>query len=144
MKYLLGIFTGLTLFILLIVSAYFYIDMKDIEITLNQHEDDEIIETKSVETYEAPTEEIQQTDEKPTQEELTEETYTRQNNLHDTNRAYTLMQTKRQQLSEEDKKIYDGVIETAKRNINHGVGNQEDYRILDLYEETKNQPNKQQ
>lgn len=134
MKYLLGVFTGVTLFVLLIVSAYFYIDMNDIEITLNQHEDEEVTETKSVSTYEQPTEEIQQT----------EENYTRQNNLHDTNKAYTLMQTKRQQLSEEDKKIYDGVIETAKRNINHGVGNEEDYRMLELYEETKQQPNEQQ
>lgn len=139
MKYLLGIFTGVTLFILLIVSAYFYIDMNDIQITLNQHEDEEVTETKSVETYEQPTEEIQQTEEQPT-----EENYTRQNNLHDKNKAYTLMQTKRQNLSEEDKKIYDGVIETAKRNINNGVGNEEDYRMLELYEETKKQPNKQQ
>lgn len=139
MKYLLGIFTSVILFILLIVSAYFYIDMNDIEITINQNEDDKVTETKSVETYEQPTEEIQQTDEQPT-----EENYTRQNNLHDTNKAYTLMQTKRQHLSEEDKKIYDGVIETAKRNINNGVGNEEDYRMLELYEETKKQPNKQQ
>lgn len=133
MKYLFGILTGVTLFVLLIVSAYFYIDMNDIEITINQNEDDKVTETKSVETYEQPTEEIQQT----------EENYTRQNNLHDTNKAYTLMQTKRQQLSEEDKKIYDGVIETAKRNINNGVGNEEDYRMLELYEDTKKQPNKQ-
>lgn len=139
MKYLLGIFTSVILFILLIVSAYFYIDMNDIEITINQNEDDKVTETKSVETYEQPTEEIQQTDEQPT-----EENYTRQNNLHDTNKAYTLMQTKRQHLSEEDKKIYDGVIETAKRNINNGVSNEEDYRMLELYEETKKQPNKQQ
>lgn len=139
MKYLLGLFTGVTLFVLLIVSAYFYIDMNDIEITLNQHEDEEVTETKSVSTYEQPTEEIQQKE-----EQSTEEHYTRQNNLHDTNKAYTLMQTKRDQLSDEDKKIYDGVIETAKRNINHGVGNQEDYRMLELYEETKQQPNEQQ
>lgn len=139
MKYLLGIFTSVILFILLIVSAYFYIDMNDIEITINQNEDDKVTETKSVETYEQPTEEIQQTEEQPT-----EENYTRQNNLHDKNKAYTLMQTKRQNLSEEDKKIYDGVIETAKRNINNGVGNEEDYRMLELYEETKKQPNKQQ
>lgn len=139
MKYLLGLFTGVTLFILLVVSTYFYIDMNDIEITLNQHEDEEVTETQSVLTYEQPTEEIQQTE-----EQSKEENYTRQKNLHDTNKAYTLMQTKRQQLSEEDKKIYDGVIETAKRNINNGVGNEEDYRMLELYEETKKQPNKQQ
>jgi len=43
------------------------------------------------------------------------------------------MKQERSNLSNEDKKIYDGVIETAKTNINNDVGNQEDYNILNEY-----------
>lgn len=54
-------------------------------------------------------------------------------NLHDKQKALNLMKQERSSLSNEDKKIYDGVIETAKTNINNGVGNQEDYNILNEY-----------
>ena len=54
-------------------------------------------------------------------------------NLHDKQKALNLMKQERSNLSDEDKKIYDGVIETAKTNINNGLGNQEDYNILNEY-----------
>lgn len=54
-------------------------------------------------------------------------------NLHDKQKALNLMKQERSSLSNEDKKIYDGVIETAKTNINNGVGTQEDYNILNEY-----------
>lgn len=65
----------------------------------------------------------------PTQENNEE----RLPNLHDKQKALNLMKQERSSLSNEDKKIYDGVIETAKTNINNGVGNQEDYNILNEY-----------
>ena len=65
----------------------------------------------------------------PTQENSEE----RLPNLHDKQKALNLMKQERSNLSDEDKKIYDGVIETAKTNINNGLGNQEDYNILNEY-----------
>ena len=54
-------------------------------------------------------------------------------NLHDKQKAFNLMKQERSSLSDEDKKIYDGVIETAKTNINNNVATQEDYNILNEY-----------
>lgn len=54
-------------------------------------------------------------------------------NLHDKQKAFNLMKQERSSLSDEDKKIYDGVIETAKTNINNDVATQEDYNILNEY-----------
>lgn len=54
-------------------------------------------------------------------------------NLHDKQKALQLMERERNSLSDEDKKIFDGVIETAKTNINNNVGTQEDYNILNTY-----------
>lgn len=61
----------------------------------------------------------------------------RLNNLHDKQKAVELMRGKRHNLSDEDKQIYDGVIETAKTNINNGVATQEDYNYLNMYKQFK-------
>lgn len=61
----------------------------------------------------------------------------RLNNLHDKQKAVELMRSERHTLSDEDKKIFDGVIETAKTNINNGVANTEDYSYLNMYKQFK-------
>lgn len=61
----------------------------------------------------------------------------RLNNLHDKQKAVELMRSERHTLSDEDKKIFDGVIETAKTNINNGVATQEDYSYLNMYKKLK-------
>lgn len=61
----------------------------------------------------------------------------RMNNLHDKQKAVELMRGKRHNLSDEDKKIYDGVIETAKTNINNDVATKEDYSYLNMYKQFK-------
>lgn len=58
----------------------------------------------------------------------------RVNNLHDTQKAYALMSVPRQDLPDDQKVIYDGVISTAMQNINNGVGNAEDYKIKEIYD----------
>ena len=61
----------------------------------------------------------------------------RLNNLHDKRKAVELMRGKRYNLSDEDKQIYDGVIETAKTNINNDVATTEDYSYLNMYKQFK-------
>lgn len=58
---------------------------------------------------------------------------TRKPNLHDTNKAITLMSQNRNNLSPKQQKEYDSVIETAKTNIDNNVSTNEDNQIMDVY-----------
>lgn len=75
------------------------------------------------------TENIQETS---TQQEKYQ-TSTRKPNLHDTNKAMTLMSQNRDNLSPELQKEYDSVIETAKTNVENNVANNEDQQIIKTY-----------
>ena len=61
------------------------------------------------------------------------QTSTRKPNLHDTNKAMTLMSQNRDNLSPELQKEYDSVIETAKTNVENNVANNEDQQIIKTY-----------
>lgn len=58
---------------------------------------------------------------------------TRKPNLHDTNKAITLMSQNRDNLTPQLQKEYDSVIETAKTNVENNVANNEDQQIVKTY-----------
>ncbi|HFN8626720.1 TPA: hypothetical protein ACHHCL_002651 [Staphylococcus aureus] len=55
-------------------------------------------------------------------------------NIEDKQKAYALMSIPRHNLPESEKAIYDKVISTAIQNINNGVGNEEDFRLKEIYD----------
>ncbi|HCV7966749.1 TPA: hypothetical protein OWR08_001551 [Staphylococcus aureus] len=55
-------------------------------------------------------------------------------NIQDKQKAYALMSIPRHNLPESEKAIYDKVISTAIQNINNGVGNEEDFRLKEIYD----------
>lgn len=56
-------------------------------------------------------------------------------NLHNTEKAVELMKSERSNLSDKDKRIYDGVIETAQTNIINGYGSPQDYSYVNMYKQ---------
>lgn len=55
-------------------------------------------------------------------------------NISDKNYAQALMSHKREQITDINVlRDYDGVLRTVKMNIDNGVGNQEDYRLLEIH-----------
>ncbi len=55
-------------------------------------------------------------------------------NISDKNYAQALMSHKREQITDINVlRDYDGVLRTVKTNIDNGVANQEDYRLLEIY-----------
>lgn len=140
MKFLLG-FISATLFIAIVfISCWLYFDFPISTNDEKQHEP----ETQQIQQKEIRQENQQQQQQQQPKENVQKQTAPatipahennneRLPNLHDKQKALNLMKQERSNLSNEDKKIYDGVIETAKTNINNGVGNQEDYNILNEY-----------
>lgn len=136
MRFIFG-FISATLFItIMVIVCWLYFDFP---ISTN----DEEKENTAVETstrslqennYSQPT---QTTEQKHNGIEPPNNKPDRVNNLHDKQKAVELMRGKRHTLSDEDKKIYDGVIETAKTNINNGVATKEDYSYLNMYKQFK-------
>lgn len=136
MRFLLG-FISATIFIaIMVVVCWLYFDFP---ISTNDEEKQNTAvetSTKSLQenNYSQPT---QTTKQKHNAIEPPNNKPDRVNNLHDKQKAVELMRGKRHNLSDEDKKIYDGVIETAKTNINNGVATKEDYSYLNMYKQFK-------
>lgn len=76
--------------------------------------------------------ETYQNEQTPTQQEKYQAP-TRKPNLHDTNKAMTLMSQNRNNLTPQLQKEYDSVIETAKTNVDNNVANNEDQQIVKTY-----------
>ena len=58
----------------------------------------------------------------------------RKPNISDKNYAQALMSHKREQITDINVlRDYDGVLRTVKTNIDNGVANQEDYRLLEIH-----------
>lgn len=142
MKFLLG-FISATLFIAIVfISCWLYFDFPISTNDEKQHEPEtQQIQQKEIRQENQQQQQQQQQQPKENVQKQTapatipahENNNERLPNLHDKQKALNLMKQERSNLSNEDKKIYDGVIETAKTNINNGVGNQEDYNILNEY-----------
>lgn len=136
MKFLLGFITSTIFIATIFIGCWLYFDFP---ISTNDEKQSEP-QTQQVQQEEIQKENTQQQSQNNVQEQQAPATIpTQENNeerlpnLHDKQKALNLMKQERSSLSNEDKKIYDGVIETAKTNINNGVGNQEDYNILNEY-----------
>ena len=142
MRFIFGFITA-TLFIAIVfISCWLYFDFPISTNDEKQHDP----QTQQIQQEEIRKENSQATQEtQPTQ--ATEQKHNgitppdnkpkRLNNLHDKQKALELMRSERHTLSDEDKKIFDGVIETAKTNINNGVATQEDYAYLNMYKKLK-------
>lgn len=135
MRFLLG-FLSATIFIaIMVVVCWLYFDFP---ISTNDEQQNTAVETSTrslqENNYSQPT---QTTEQKHNSIEPPNNKPERLNNLHDKQKAVELMRGKRYNLSDEDKQIYDGVIETAKTNINNGVATQEDYNYLNMYKQFK-------
>jgi len=136
MKFLLGFITSTIFIAIMFIGCWLYFDFP---ISTNDEEQHNP-KTQQVQQEEIQKENTQQQQQNNVQEQQAPATIpTHENseerlpNLHDKQKALNLMKQERSNLSNEDKKIYDGVIETAKTNINNDVGNQEDYNILNEY-----------
>ena len=85
--------------------------------------------------------EVDQIIEDDTIEETTQKTYTespvqpeRKPNISDIKYAQALMSHKREQITDINVlRDYDGVLRTVKTNIDNGVANQEDHRLLEIH-----------
>lgn len=136
MRFLLG-FISATIFItIMVIGCWLYFDFP---ISTNDEEkQNTAVETSTrslqEENYSQPT---QTTEQKHNSIEPPNNKPERLNNLHDKEKAVELMRSERHTLSDEDKKIFDGVIETAKTNINNDVATQEDYSYLNMYKKLK-------
>lgn len=132
MRFLLG-FISATIFItIMVIACWLYFDFP---ISTNDEEkQNTAVETATrslqEDNYSQPT---QTTEQKAPATIPSHEKPERLNNLHDKQKAVELMRSERHTLSDEDKKIFDGVIETAKTNINNDVATQEDYNYLNMY-----------
>lgn len=136
MKFILGFITSTFFIAIMFIGCWIYFDLpistndeKQEEPQTQQVQQENIRQEKKQE--EQPQEKVLQ--QEPATIPTHENNEERLPNLHDKQKAFNLMKQERSNLSDEDKKIYDGVIETAKTNINNGVGNQEDYNILNEY-----------
>lgn len=149
MRFIFGFITA-TLFIAIVfISCWLYFDFPISTNDEKQHDQ----QTQQIQQEEIRKENSQPTEQKapatiPSHEtQATEQKHNgitppdnkpkRLNNLHDKQKALELMRSERHTLSDEDKKIFDGVIETAKTNINNGVATQEDYAYLNMYKKLK-------
>lgn len=135
MRFLLG-FISATMFIAIVfIGCWLYFDFP---ISTNDETNQQTSHETTHETshnqsnvnYEQPT---QATEQKHNGFEPPTNKPERMNNLHNTEKAVQLMRSHRSDLSDEDKQLYDGVIETAKTNINNGVANAQDYSYLNMY-----------
>lgn len=136
MRFLLG-FISATIFIaIMCIVCWLYFDFPIS--TNNEEQQNTAVETSTrslqENNYTQPT---QTTEQKAPATIPAHEKPERLNNLHDKQKAVELMRGKRHNLSDEDKQIYDGVIETAKTNINNDVATQEDYNYLNMYKQFK-------
>lgn len=136
MRFLLG-FISATIFIaIMCIVCWLYFDFPIS--TNNDEQQNTAVETSTrslqENNYSQPT---QTTEQKHNSIEPPNNKPERLNNLHDKQKAVELMRGKRHNLSYEDKQIYDGVIETAKTNINNGVATKEDYSYLNMYKQFK-------
>lgn len=133
MKFIAGMITSTIFIAIVFIICWLYFDFP---ISTNDEKQAEP-ETQQIQQEQIRKENTQQETTQKQQEPATIPTHENNNerlpNLHDKQKALNLMKQERSSLSNEDKKIYDGVIETAKTNINNGVGNQEDYNILNEY-----------
>lgn len=136
MRFLLG-FISATIFIaIMVIGCWLYFDFPIS--TNNEEKENTAVETSTrslqENKYSQPTQTTEQKHNGITPPNNKPE---RLNNLHDKQKALELMRSERHTLSDEDKKIFDGVIETAKTNINNGVATQEDYSYLNMYKKLK-------
>lgn len=140
MKFLLGFVTSTIFIAIMFIGCWLYFDFP---ISTNDEKQSQP-QTQQVQQEEIQKENTQQDTQQDTQKNVQEQqapatiptqekNEERLPNLHDKQKALNLMKQERSSLSNEDKKVYDGVIETAKTNINNGLGNQEDYNILNEY-----------
>lgn len=132
MRFLLG-FISATIFIaIMCIVCWLYFDFPIS--TNNEEQQNTAVETSTrslqEDNYSQPTQTTEQKHNSITPPNNKPE---RVNNLHDKQKAVELMRSERHTLSDEDKKIFDGVIETAKTNINNGVATQEDHSYLNMY-----------
>lgn len=136
MRFLFGFISAVLFIAIVFISCWLYFDFPIS--TNNDEQQNTAVETstKSLQenNYSQPT---QTTKQKHNGIEPPNNKPDRLNNLHDKQKAVKLMRSERHTLSDEDKKIYDGVIETAKTNINNGVANTEDYSYLNMYKQFK-------
>lgn len=135
MKFLLG-FISATMFIAIVfIGCWLYFDFP---ISTNDETNQQTSHETTHETshnqsnvnYAQPT---QTTEQKHNGIEPPNNKPERINNLHDKQKAVELMRSHRSDLSDEDKQLFDGVIETAKTNINNDVATAEDYSYLNMY-----------
>lgn len=145
MKFLLGFITSTIFIAIMFIGCWLYFDFP---ISTNDEEQHNP-KTQQVQQAEIQKENTQQQQHQQQQQQEPQNNVQKQQapatipthenkeerlpNLHDKQKAFNLMKQERSNLSNEDKKIYDGVIETAKTNINNGVATQEDYNILNEY-----------
>ena len=131
-----GCITGWIIFILALVGFYFYFDV-DSYSTIKTNELEKLQQQHQQQQQQQPTQPKQTIEQKHNGITPPNNKPERLNNLHDKQKAVELMRSERHTLSDEDKKIFDGVIETAKTNINNGVATQEDYNYLNMYKKLK-------
>lgn len=130
MKFLLGYVTSTILTLIIILGCWLYFDFS---ISTNDEIQEEP-QTQQIQQEKINDEQQQNIQEQKEPSTIpTHEKEQRLPNLHDKQKAMYLMKQERSDLSDEDKKIYDSVIETAKTNIKNGLGNHEDYDILNEY-----------
>lgn len=148
MKFILGFITGWIVFIGILVGAYFYFDVSSYTFMTQDNKDElqqqaDYNKGQQAKEQEVIQENHTQETEQPQQEQPATakiEPKERKNNLHDTNKAYKLMESDKEDLSEQDQAEYDAVIKTAKRNISEGVGNEEDKAIVEKYNNNNDTP----
>lgn len=132
MKFLSGFLTATIFIAIMVIGCWLYFDFPistndeeqqntPVETSTESLEQDNTQEQQAPATI--PSHEMKQNEKQP--EHLP--------NLHDKQKAIDLMKQERDSLSDEDKQIFDGVIETAKTNINNNVGTHEDYNLLNEY-----------
>jgi len=142
MKFLAGFITSLILCMLLFIGAWLYFDLP-----IDTNDNTQTTNEMSQDTSYSPTDETSDNNnDETTNDPYNKTTKQKHNgyetptneverlpNLSDKEKALSLMKSERASLSDEDKQIFDGVIETAKTNINNGVGTAEDYSYLNHY-----------
>lgn len=140
MKFFAGFITSSILIALMVIGFWLYFDFPIPTNNEQQEKQEEYVEpetsTQENDYVEQPTEQKHNDYETTaTKNEMSsnEEKPEHLPNLHDKQKAIDLMKHERYSLSNEDKQIFDGVIETAKTNINNNVGTHEDYNILNTY-----------
>lgn len=132
MKFIAGMITSTIFIAILFISCWLYFDFP---ISTNDEQQQNTPIETSTESLEQDNTQEQQAPATIPAHEMTQNEGQPKHlpNLHDKQKAIDLMKQERSSLSDEDKQIYDGVIETAKTNINNNVGTHEDYNILNTY-----------